>query len=113
VIRRTIRFTPAARDHVRILKRWWRENRSHPDVPQQDIEEALGILAVLPAVGPPYPSSPVPDTRRLYLDRLMCHLYYTFDEKEVLIRALWHARRGLGPELKRKGDEQDRKTPSP
>ena len=75
MIRRTIRFTAAASEHVQILKRWWSENRSHPDIPRQDIEEALGILAVLPAIGPPYPPSPVPGTRRLCLERLMCHLY--------------------------------------
>lgn len=29
----------------------------------------------------------------------MSHLYYTFDEREVVIRAFWHARRGAGPDL--------------
>lgn len=36
----------------------------------------------------------------LYLERLMCHDNYTFDESHVLIRALWHARRGSGPEFR-------------
>jgi len=29
----------------------------------------------------------------------MSHLYYTFDEHELIIRALWHARRGSGPDF--------------
>jgi hypothetical protein len=37
--------------------------------------------------------------RRFYLERLMSHLYYTYDEHEVLIRAVWHARRGSGPDF--------------
>jgi len=37
--------------------------------------------------------------RRFYLERLKSHLYYTFDEHELIIRALWHARRGSGPDF--------------
>lgn len=29
----------------------------------------------------------------------MSHLYYTYDEGEVVIRALWHTRRGSRPDL--------------
>ena len=29
----------------------------------------------------------------------MSHLYYSYDEREVVIRALWHARRGTGPDF--------------
>lgn len=29
----------------------------------------------------------------------MSHLYYTYDQHELVIRALWHARRGSGPKL--------------
>ena len=39
----------------------------------------------------------VPGLRRLYLRKIACHLYYTFDEHEVIVRALWGARRGKGP----------------
>lgn len=97
--RRTVRFTPTARTHVRLLKEWWRDNRMHQGIPEQDLEEALQILAVLPAVGSAYPSAPVTGVRRFYLERLSSHLYYTFDEREVVVRALWHAKRGSGPEF--------------
>jgi hypothetical protein len=39
----------------------------------------------------------MPDLRRLYIRKLGCHLYYTFDEDDVIIRALWGARRKRGP----------------
>lgn len=50
-------------------------------------------------IGSPYRPSPIPGVRRFYLGRLMSHLYYTFDERSVVIRALWHARRGVGPDF--------------
>jgi hypothetical protein len=33
------------------------------------------------------------------LQKLGCHLYYTFDDDEVIVRALWGARREHGPEI--------------
>ena len=49
--------------------------------------------------GTVYTASPVPGVRRIYLRRVGLHLYYTFDDDAVLVRALWAARRERGPEL--------------
>src|SRR3954447_11700347 len=38
-------------------------------------------------------------TRARSLRRIHAHLYYTFDEDEVMIRALWGARRERGPRI--------------
>lgn len=57
------------------------------------------MLSRLPGIGSPYPRAPIAGVRRLYLERLTSHLYYTFDDREVVIRALWHARRGSGPDF--------------
>lgn len=57
------------------------------------------MLSALPGIGSPYTSAPTTGVRRFYLERLMSHLYYTFDESELIIRALWHARRGAGPDF--------------
>ena len=46
-----------------------------------------------------YAHSPVPGVRRIYLRTIVLHLYYTFDDSEVLIRALWGARRERGPQF--------------
>ncbi len=57
------------------------------------------MLAAVPGIGVPYTASPIAGMRRLYLERLMSHLYYTYDDREVVVRALWHARRGTGPDF--------------
>ena len=97
--RRKVRFTATAREHVRLLKEWWQENAVRPEILYQDLDEAIGMLSALPGIGSPYPASPIPGVRRFYLERLMSHLYYTYDDRELVIRALWHARRGSGPSL--------------
>ena len=97
--RRKIRFTATAQNHVRLLRRWWSESSAHPEILQQDLDKAIGTLSILPGIGVRYPSAPIPGVRRLYLERLTSHLYYTYDEREIIIRALWHARRGSGPEF--------------
>jgi len=99
VKRRKIRFTATAREHVRLLKQWWKENSVRPEILEQDLSEALKMLSIVPGIGKPYSSAPFPGVRRLYLERLMSHLYYTHDEREIVIRALWHARRGSGPDF--------------
>jgi plasmid stabilization system protein ParE len=99
VTRRKVRFTATAREHVRLLKQWWKENATRPEILEQDLNEALKMVSLVPGIGQPYPSAPVPGVRRLYLERLMSHLYYTYSEREVVVRALWHARRGSGPDF--------------
>jgi hypothetical protein len=43
--------------------------------------------------------TPVLHLRRFYLPKLTYHLYYTFDDDEVVVRALWGARREHGPQF--------------
>ena len=70
---------------------------AHQDLFATEIETAIRIVAVLPGAGSPYRKSQTPDVRRLYLRKIACHLYYTFDDDEVIVRALWGARRERGP----------------
>lgn len=96
--RRRVRFTATAQGHVRLFKQWWKDNSVRPEILQDDLKEATQLLAVAPQIGSRY-AGPVPGMRRFYLERLMAHLYYTFDDREIIIRALWHARRGSGPDF--------------
>lgn len=96
---RHVSFTLTARKHVTQEKTWWIENRNYPDVFAEELEQALKIVAVLPGAGTVYSASPVPGVRRVYLRRVGLHLYYTFDNDTVLVRALWGARRERGPQL--------------
>jgi plasmid stabilization system protein ParE len=77
VTRRRVRFTATAQGHVRLLKHWWLENSARPEILDHDLSEAIRLLSVHPGIGSAYPAGPVTGMRRLYLDRLMSHLYYT------------------------------------
>ena len=97
---RRVRFTATARRHVRREKEWWLENRIHAGVFVTEFEEALRILAWLPGAGTSYTQAAVAGLRRIYVPKVACHLYYTFDEREVIVRAFWGARRRRGPRLR-------------
>jgi plasmid stabilization system protein ParE len=97
---RRIRFTATARRHVERERTYWIEHRDYPDIFPTELEAALRILAVLPGAGSAYAQSPVAGVRRLYMQKLACHVYYTFDENEVIVRAVWSARREHGPMLR-------------
>lgn len=96
---RPVRFTETATSHVERERTWWLDNRDHQGLFATELENAVQILALLPGAGTPYPHTGVADLRRLYLRRLACHLYYTFDDDRVIVRALWGARREHGPVL--------------
>lgn len=76
------------------------ENRIHQDVFAAEFEEAVRVMTLLPGAGNAYPQAGIPGLRRLYVPKIACHLYYTFDEHEVIVRALWGARRRRGPALR-------------
>lgn len=92
------RRRPPAQGHVDREKAWWLQNRGHMDVFTEELEQALKIIGLLPGAGSIYTRSPIPDVRRIYLRRVALHLYYTFSDDEVIVRALWGARRERGPE---------------
>ena len=96
---RHVSFTLTAQQHVTREKAWWLANRDHPEVFAEELEQALTIVARLPGTGAVYANSPVLGVRRVYLRRVALHLYYTFDDDVVIIRALWGARRERGPQL--------------
>jgi len=97
---RRIRFTQTAQRHIRHEKTWWLENRIHIEVFATEFEDALRILRLLPGAGTLYPSPGIPGLRRLYLRKVGCHLYFTFDEQDVIVRAVWGARRRRGPSIR-------------
>ena len=99
--RRRVLFTATARGHIRLLEQWWQANSIRPEILHDDLEEAIEILSAFPGIGSLYPASPVAGVRRFYLERLSSHLYYTFDERKLVVRALWHTKRGSGPDFGR------------
>lgn len=99
--RRRVRFTATALLHGEREKAWWVENRIHGDVFAEGLEDAIRLVAFFPAAGTPYTGPAVPGVRRLYLQKVGVHLYDTFDDDEVIVRALWGARRRRAPRLRR------------
>jgi plasmid stabilization system protein ParE len=99
VNRRYVRFTATAQEQVKGEKAWWLENRVHTEIFAAEFEEAVRILTLLPGAGTPYAHEEVPGLRRIYLRKVACHLYYTFDDRDVIIRAVWGARRGRAPSI--------------
>jgi plasmid stabilization system protein ParE len=97
---RRVRFTATSQGHVDRERAWWLENRDYRDLFATELEAATRLIAVFPGAGTPYASARVAGLRRLYLDKLGCHLYYTLDDNDVIVHAFWGARRERGPTLR-------------
>ena len=92
--------TDEAQSHVRAIDAWWRENRrASPELFLDELAGAFETVAQAPHLGRLYRLSPIAGTRRLLLRATRYHVYYVADEREVTVLAVWHAERGIGPEL--------------
>jgi hypothetical protein len=97
VKRREVLLTITARRHVLRERDWWASNREHLDAFTSDLDRALDLIAALPGVASSY--ARVPGMRRIFLERIGVHIYFTFDSDRVIVRAVWGARRRRGPRL--------------
>ena len=95
--RRRIQFTATARRHLLHERDWWVKNREHVDAFATDIERTVNLIATLPGVSSGY--SRMPGVRRVFVERIGVHVYFTSDEESVIVRAVWGARRRRGPRL--------------
>ena len=96
---RRVRLTATAERHVEKKRAWWGKNRDNLEVFELDLEQAVAQISILPGTGTSYPLAKIPGLRRIYLRKIDCHLYYTADDRTVLIQALWGARRRRGPPI--------------
>ena len=90
-------FTPRASREVAEAKRWWRENRTKaPDALEEELRNALELIAATPAIGGVAGNLKLQGVRRLFLNRVNYFLYYRSRPEALVIEivALWHARRG-------------------
>ncbi len=98
----TVLFTATASEHVKAIRDWWVANRV--TAPTLFIDELLGAeerLSQFPGTESPFGSASVAGLRRVILPRCRYHVYYTVHpiRREVIVRAVWHAARGEGPQL--------------
>lgn len=93
--------TPEADAQIRTIDAWWRENRrAAPNLFLDELSAAFEVVARAPLIGRLYRQSPVPGTRRVLLKGTRYHVYYVPTEHQVLILAVWHGKRGVGPPLR-------------
>ena len=97
----TVLFAASAAEQARIVDDWWLTERpSAPDLFSDELSRAIDRLSTAPASGAPFESA-VGGVRRVLLAGSRYHVYYTLDSarREVLVRAIWHASRGQGPQM--------------
>ena len=96
-----VHTTVDADAQIRVIDEWWRENRrSAPDLFLDELARAFDVIAEAPHVGRVYRLSPIRGTRRVLLDATGYHVYYVIRERDVVVLAVWHGRRGAGPPLR-------------
>ena len=96
-----IRTTPEADAQIREIDHWWRENRpGSPNLFADELAESFEIISGAPFAGRTYRNSVLMGTRRVLLKGAMFHVYYLPRHDEVIVLAVWHARRGVGPPLR-------------
>ena len=93
--------TPEADQQILEIDDWWRANRrSSPDLFMSELATAFDMIASSPLIGRSYRQSPVAGTRRVLLKAARYHVYYAARGADVVVLAVWHARRGEGPPLR-------------
>jgi plasmid stabilization system protein ParE len=79
---------------------WWRHNRpAAPELFLTELEATLTVTALMPSLGATIRGTRAPGLRRMLLPRTRYHLYYRVRGDVLEVLALWHARRGSGPDL--------------
>jgi plasmid stabilization system protein ParE len=95
-------ITPRAWRQVERQRRWWKANREKaPELFADELVEAERHLSTLPESGEPWRIRRKRTIRRWLLEKTAQHLYYSYSRErdEVLVLALWGARRSGGPKL--------------
>jgi len=100
LIERRIRFTETARQHIEREKAWLLQNRGNATALLEELRNSVRILRALPGIGSRQERAGIVGLRRVFLEKIGCHLYYTFNDREVFVRALWGARKRRTPRIK-------------
>jgi hypothetical protein len=82
-------------------RNWWRENRDHADLFDEEYEATLRWLLATPQNGSPWPTSRRPHLLRVLMPKTANHIYYSIEHSGivVVIHSLWGARRRRSPKL--------------
>jgi hypothetical protein len=99
-----VRFviTPKVRRQVERARAWWERHREKAPGPfAEELAEAENHLRAAPESGELWRIRGKRTIRRWLLRKTAQHLYYVYspEHDEILVLALWGARRGRGPRL--------------
>lgn len=93
-------LAPEARDEARVIDAWWREHRPlAPRLFEEELSNALALLAGAPMIGSPYPHPLHRGVRRFLLRSTRYHVYYRLENDAVIVLSIWSAVRDSGPDL--------------
>jgi hypothetical protein len=95
-------ITPRAWRQIQRARDWWEAHRDKsPNLFAEELAEAQRHLTTLPESGELWRIRRKRTIRRWLLKKTAQHLYYVYspEREEVLVLALWGARRGRGPKL--------------
>jgi plasmid stabilization system protein ParE len=98
-----VEIAPRAEAQIRRVAKWWRENRgAAPLLFALELADVLEALERTPSVGIFYAHRRGVPIRRVLLLKTGYHVYFSFDAEAgiVSVRAVWHGRRGKGPDLR-------------
>jgi plasmid stabilization system protein ParE len=96
-----VRTTPETDAQILAVDDWWRRNRSaSPNLFAEELDASFDVIGHTPHIGRLYRPSPVPGTRRVLLKGTRYHVYYVERADHVLVLAVWHGQRGVGPPLR-------------
>ncbi len=96
-----VRTTHEADAQIGAIEEWWRRNRlAAPDLFFDELAASFEVIGHTPHIGRVYRQSPVPGTRRFLLKGSRYHVYYVPGVDQVIVLAVWHAQRGVGPPLR-------------
>ena len=98
-----LEIAPRAEAQIRRVAAWWREHRAaSPDLFASEVLLVFEALMGTPRLGTFYTERRGVQIRRVLLPRSGYHVYFAYDSDSavVSVRAIWHARRGTGPDLR-------------
>jgi plasmid stabilization system protein ParE len=96
-----VRLAPRALADAQRLKGWWvRHRRKAPDLFEQELDGALVSIAAMPTLGTLYEQEGRDvGMRRFLMRKTGHHIYYAVVASEVVVIAIWGARKERGPKL--------------
>ncbi len=94
-----LRISARARREARRIDERWRAQADRRQLFVEEFEVALTQIRAEPNTGTPYDAATSVSVRRTRLPKTDYFVYYTVQAEEIVVLALWSARRGRQPKL--------------